>query len=134
MGRVIMKSVLAVTVSALLLASASSGVAAPSPSEAQATDPAKPADGSAAPAALDPASLDLARQILAISFPPEKREHMMDSVMDSITEQTRTNVNSQLGGGDKDFEAILDRESDRMHAEMKKVMNSVLPDYFESFA
>lgn len=83
---------------------------------------------------LDPASLALAQQILSIAYPPEKRAQMYASIMDSIIDQTRKNMLSQMTTDDKDFDTVLDRSLQRMYDQMKATVNASIPDYFESFA
>jgi hypothetical protein len=85
-------------------------------------------------AAVDPASLALAQQILTIAFPPANRSKMYASVMDSIVEQTRKTMDTASLTGDKEFQAILDRSSKRMMDQLRATMDASIPDYFESFA
>ena len=84
-------------------------------------------------APLDPASVALAHQIVTIAFPPEKRSQMFGSMMDSVVEQTRKNVQSHVKSGDKEFQTLLDRSSERMFEAMKTSVESSLPDIFKSF-
>lgn len=98
---------------------------------AEAAAPSATADEAAV---LGPTSLSLAHDILNYAFPPEKRADMMDSVMDSIIEQTRKNVPSSTFTDDKDFQAVLDHSLRRMQEELKATVREGVPDYFESFA
>ena len=102
-------------------------IAAPVNATAQTSAPA-----TTKTAALDPASLALAHQILAIAFPPEKRSGIMNSVMDSIVDQTRKNTENLKLIDDKDLQAIVDRSTQRMFAQLKVSLNASLPDYFDS--
>jgi hypothetical protein len=118
----------------LMLGAAVLGVPAVAQDTASAAASAAAPPASGSDAALDPVALDLAHQIIAIAFPPEKRSQMYASIMDSIMDQTRKNVESKLGTGDADLDAVLDRSLQRMHDQMKVTMNASIPDYFESFA
>ena len=96
---------------------------------------AVPAPAPPAPApALNPASIAVARQILTIAFPPEKREKMFTSVMNAMVDQSLQALRSSDLVKDKDFEALIARQSRRMYDEMNPTVDAALPDYFESFA
>src|SRR4051812_28805671 len=100
---------------------------------------AVPATALAQPAApkaagVDPASLAVAHQILATGIPPEKRSQMFGSVVDSLVEQSRKSNESLGFTKDKDFQAVMDRSTQRLWDEMKPVMNAALPDIFDSMA
>ena len=83
---------------------------------------------------VDPTSVAVARQILTIAFPVEKRSQMFTSIMDSIVEQGRKSLEDLGQSKDKDFQAIIDRSQRRMFDQLKVAMTAALPDYFESFA
>jgi hypothetical protein len=85
-------------------------------------------------AAVDPASLALAHQILAIGIPTEKRPQMFASLMDSLVAQSRKSTENLGITKDKDFQAVMDRSTQRMWNEMRPIMNAALPDIFESMA
>ena len=85
-------------------------------------------------APVDPAALAIAHQILAIGIPAEKRSQMFTSVLDSLSEQVRKSAAGLSPTKDKDFQAILDRSTQRLWDGMKPIMNAALPDIFESMA
>jgi hypothetical protein len=129
-----MKAIFGALVGAsLVLAPLGAAASAQTSSQPTSSAPAPSAPPNTA-AALDPVSLDLAHQIITIAFPPEKRSQMYASMMDAIMGQARANVESKLGTGDKDLDAIVGRSMDRMYADMKANLNAAIPDYFESFA
>ena len=117
-----MKTILGPIAAAILVSAA--------PATAQ---PAAPASVAAKPAPVDPASLALAHQILAIAYPADKRSQMYASIMDSIVEQTRKTVEGKVATGDKGLDAIIDRFMGRMYDQMKASMNTAIPDYFAAF-
>ena len=82
--------------------------------------------------ALDPASLALAHQIVTLAFPPEKRSQMFASVMEAVVKQSRTAVDTKGLTGDKDFQKLVDRQTERMYASVMVTVDAALPDYFES--
>ena len=85
-------------------------------------------------AEVDPVSLELAHQILDIGYPPAQRPQLFASVMKSLTDQARANM-AQLGlADDKDFQAVLDRTTQRMWDQMNATTTASLPDIFESMA
>ena len=86
------------------------------------------------PTQVDPGALAIAHQILAIGIPAEKRSQMFTSVLDSLSEQVRKSAAGLSPTKDKDFQAILDRSTQRLWDGMKPIMNAALPDIFESMA
>lgn len=102
-------------------------IAMPSTAVAQST--------SATPVApTDPASLALARQVLAAEFPPEKREQMFSKRMDSIWAQSRTALEKFGKPGDKRFQSILDEFTLHFSQAMKTAIVAGLPDIYEGEA
>jgi len=98
---------------------------------AQASAPTPPVTR---PAEVDPVSLEMAHQILDIGYPPARRSEMFASVMKAMTDQARANM-AQFGlADDKDFQAVLDRTTQRMWDQMSVTMSASLPDIFESMA
>lgn len=85
-------------------------------------------------APVDPASLERAREILTLAFPPEKREQMYATLMNTIVGQARKTMEGTEPSKDKDFEAVLDRSTQRMFDELQQILNAHIPDYFESMA
>jgi hypothetical protein len=120
-----MKLILGPFAAAILLVAA--------PAVAQPQSQATPAPATQ-PAALDPASIAIAQQILEIAFPPANRADMMASMMDSLVEQTRKNMENYQPAADKDFQKVLNRSTQRMFDEVKAAVNAALPDYFDSMA
>src|SRR5262245_20087055 len=106
-----------------LLATASASAPAQGPNPATVDTHGPPTTSVDKGTPLEPARLALAHQILTIAFPPERRAQMMGSIMDSIVEQTRKNMQSQMPAGDKDFQALLDRSTQRMFDQMKASMS-----------
>jgi hypothetical protein len=124
-----MKIILGPVAGAMLLA------AAPAVAQPQTAPAVTPAPAAAAkPAALDPASIAIAQQILEIAFPPAKRSQMYASVMDSIVDQSRKAMEAQGGSGDKELDAVVDRSVGRMYNEMETTLSASIPDVFASFA
>jgi hypothetical protein len=122
-----------VTAAAALAFSAAAVPAFAQPADKPAA--AAPAPPGAAPATpVDPASLAVARQILTIGFPPEKREQMFNSIIDALLAQTRQNVALAKFSDDKEFQALLDRANQRMFAAMKASLTGAIPDYFDAMA
>ena len=109
-------------------------ISSPAIAQNMATSAAAGASPTAKPAPVDPTALAIAHQILAIGMPPEKRSLMFGSIMDSINDQARKNVESLGLTKDKDLQAVMDRSTQRMWDEMKPIMNAALPDIFESMA
>jgi hypothetical protein len=85
-------------------------------------------------AAVDPSSLAMARQIVTIAFPTDRRSQMFASTMDAIVDQSRKSMESLHLTSDKDLQAVIDRSTQRMFDQLKASMNAALPDYFESVA
>jgi hypothetical protein len=83
---------------------------------------------------VDPTSLAVARQILTIAFPPEKRAKMYDSMMRSIVDQSFRNMDNLGTPQDKDFQKLVDRGTRRMFDRLTAIMIASLPDYYESMA
>lgn len=123
-----MKRLFRLALGVCLIASGSSAAQAVPASSA--TEPA--ADTKAVP--LDPSSLAVSHQILAIAFPAEKRSQLFSALMDSVVDQNRRNMESLGLTSDKDFQAIIDRSTQRMFNQLKVTMTAALPDYFESMA
>lgn len=84
--------------------------------------------------ALDPASLEMAHQIVNVAFPPEKRPQMFNSMMDSLVEQSRQSMENLGLTKDKDFKALIDRSTKRMFDQLKATMIASLPDFFEGMS
>ena len=119
----------------LVAAAFGAAVAISSPAIAQkATSAVAGESPTAKPAPVDPTALAIAHQILAIGMPPENRSQMFGSIMDSVNDQTRKNVEGLGLSKDKDFQAVMNRSTQRMWDEMKPIMNAALPDIFESMA
>ena len=116
-----MKKILGPILGALIVVSAPAGAAAQGAVAAKA-------------AAVDPAALALAHQILDIGFPAEKRSQMFGSVMDSLMRQSRKATENLGLTKDKDLQALMNRSTQRMWDQMKPIMNAALPDIFESMA
>ena len=116
-----MKKILGPILGALIVLSAPAGAATQGAVAAKAT-------------ALDPAALALAHQILDIGIPAEKRSQMFGSVMDTLMGDLQGDRKSALSTKDKDFQALMDRSTQRMWDQIKPIMNAALPDIFESMA
>jgi len=108
---------------------------------AAAAQPAGNAPGATAGAAtlrhdnpVDPASLAVAREILAVAFPAEKRPELFRAVMQSMVDQTSDSMRSLGKAKDKDFQTIVDRSTHRMFDQLTEIIVAALPDYFEGMA
>ena len=84
--------------------------------------------------AVDPASLALARQILAAEFPPKDRAQRYASRMRSILDMSLSTSDKLLAAKDKNFAALVDRNTRRMFDQITAIMSASLPDYYESLA
>lgn len=123
---------LALAASALVPVAAS---AAPTPVTPPPQKVSTPTTSSASkPTQLDPASLALARQILTIAYPPDKREQMFDSITNAMRDQSRASLDQFGLSKDKDFQALIDDQMADMFQQMKVTIDEALPDYFESMA
>jgi hypothetical protein len=126
-----MRAILGAVVGATLIVSMPAAAAA----QVQPAAPSKTADKpTEAATPVDPASLALANQILAIGFPPEKRSQMFTSVMNSFVAQLRKTMDTYHAAGDKDMQAVVDRSMQRMYDQVQATFDADLPDYFDSMA
>ena len=108
---------------------------------AYAADPALPAFAapSASPPvpalpAPDPARLALGRQIVAIMSPPEKREAIMTSMLDSMLAQFRAGTRMPPGFEDPGLKQIMDLAFASLPGRVMPIIRAHLPAMQESVA
>ena len=121
-----MKQLFGVTLCAWLVASSPALAQPAAPSSARSASPASPAH--------DPASLALARQILSIAYPADKRSQMMDTMITAIVDQSTKALDTAEFSKDPEFQALIERSTKRMWDQFTASMQSSLPDYFDSMA
>lgn len=86
-------------------------------------------------AKIDSEALSLANEIVALSYPPERRQALFMGAMDALMAQTRVAVTEADGGPlDPGAEAILDRFTARARAALEPVMAGESRELFAAFA
>jgi hypothetical protein len=95
--------------------------------------PAQPA--TAAAAKVDPQSLSIAKDIVDLAYPPERRQALLMRTMDVMMVQIRA-ASAQAGGGraDPGADAILDRFVVKVRAVVEPVVAKESPALFAAFA
>jgi len=98
------------------------------------------APGLAQPAAagaakIDPQALAIANEIVALAYPPERRQALLMRTIDVVMAQTRA-ASTEAGGGrlDPGAEAILDRFIVKVRAAVEPVVARESPALFAAFA
>jgi hypothetical protein len=107
-------------------------LAAAAPSAAQ--SPAAAPAAAAAPAELDPEQVALAEEVVTLAFPPERRQAMFASVMESMMAQMRSAVFDSSGLHDPGVEPILDRFLARIQAQGARSIAAASPALFKAIA
>jgi hypothetical protein len=85
-------------------------------------------------AALDPARLELGRQIIAIMYPPEKRDAMMASLIENVLAQYRASMNQPSTYADPGMKQILDQAFASIPVRLEPTVRAHLPRLFEAMA
>jgi hypothetical protein len=89
----------------------------------------------AAAAAMDPAQLALAGEVIDLAYPPAMRHAMMMGAVDTMMEQARTaTVSAASTPPDPDLTRILDRYLDRARAIADDSTRAATPAIFAAFA
>ena len=84
--------------------------------------------------AVDPARMALGRQVIAIIYPPEKRDAMMASMVDTLMAQIRAGTHLPAMFNDPGLKAILDRNFAAMPSRLMPVIIRNLPRMHEAIA
>ena len=84
--------------------------------------------------AVDPARLALGRQVIAILYPPERRDAMMASMVETLMAQIRAGTHLPAMFNDPGLKAILDRNFASMPARLIPVITRNLPRMHEAIA
>lgn len=91
----------------------------------------------AAPAlaqAVDPARLALGRQVIAIMYPPDRRDAMMNDMVSALMAQIRGGTTLPPMFADPGLKAIMDRNFASMPARLMPVISRHLPRMHEAIA
>ena len=110
---------------AALALAAAAGLAMPAAARAQTA---------VAAAELDPQALKLAREIIDIAFPPNRRREMLLGTVDAMTAQFRSAVAGSGQPLDAGAERIVERYLKRSRSEGEKAIDAHMPALFDSFA
>ncbi len=85
-------------------------------------------------AAVDPARLELGRQIIAIMYPPEKRQAMAGSLVENVLSQFRASMSDPSTYADPGMKKILDDAFASIPARLSPAVQAHLPRLFEATA
>jgi hypothetical protein len=113
-----------------LLAALALGMAASTAAPCPAQEPAP-----AAAAELDPQRLELAREIVDLAYPPNRRREMLLRAVDAMVAQTRAaQANTPGPEMDPGAKLILDRFVERTRAEAERAIDQHVSALFGSYA
>ena len=84
--------------------------------------------------AADPARLALGRQVIAIMYPPERRDAMMNEMVSALMAQIRGGTQLPPMFSDPGLKAIMDRAFASMPARLAPVISRHLPRMHEAIA
>jgi len=98
------------------------------PATAQTSPPA----GMAAP--VDPARLAMARQIIAVAYPPDAAHTLMRPLMDRMIALSRANMRTPPGFDDPGLKALLDRYLDEAPKRAEPVIEQHIPMLMDAMA
>jgi hypothetical protein len=114
---------------AALVLVAAAGAASPSLAQ-----PA-PGPASATSAPVDPERLAIAREVIQLGFPPERRQQMFARVIEAMMAQSRTAlVEGQGRQIEPGAEPIFQRYLDRARIQTERAIADASPALFDSFA
>lgn len=83
----------------------------------------------------DPARLTLAREVIALAFPPERRRAMLVQISDTMMAQMRDGILRSAGTQlDAELQAILDRYMERVRTISNQINGDGAPETFEAMA
>jgi hypothetical protein len=85
-------------------------------------------------AAVDPARLDLGRQIITIMYPPEKRQAMAASLVDNVLAQFRASMSDPATYADPGMKKILDDAFNSIPQRLSPAVQAHLPRLLEAMA
>ncbi len=92
---------------------------------------------------LDPAKLAISRQIIAVVLPPDQREKMLETVLDSMMRNMLSGALQGTGQGDEVrnnpkvrsvFERFMDRERALQMADLREAMPDLVEAYARAYA
>ena len=84
--------------------------------------------------AVDPARLALGRQVIAIMYPPERRDAMMNEMVSALMAQIRGGTTLPPMFADPGLKAIMDRAFASMPGRLMPVISRHLPRMHEAIA
>lgn len=84
--------------------------------------------------AVDPARLAMGREIIATMYPPDQRNAMMTSMVETLMAQIRAGTNLPAMFNDPGLKAILDRNFAALPARLMPVIARHLPRMHEAIA
>ena len=84
--------------------------------------------------AVDPARLALGRQVIAIMYPPERRDAMMSEMVSALMAQIRSGTTLPPMFADPGLKAIMDRAFASMPERLMPVISRHLPRMHEAIA
>lgn len=123
------------TTNRLMLVGAMFAMAASSPALASASpDPAPAPSPPPAAAPLNPADMQVARDIIAIAMPPEQRVAMMQGVSNALLGAMSANIRSQIAVDDPGLNHIIDTMLAQVPERMKPVYERNIPVLAETMA
>lgn len=85
-------------------------------------------------AAVDPARLELGRQIIAIMYPPEKRQVMAGSLIENVLAQFRSSMSDPSTYADPGMKKILDDAFASIPQRLSPAVQAHLPRLYEAMA
>ena len=84
--------------------------------------------------AVDPARLELGRQVIAIMYPPDKRQAMAGSLVENVLAQFRASMNDPSAFSDPGMRKILDDAFAAIPQRLSPAVQAHLPRLFEAMA
>lgn len=122
------------TTNRLMLVGAMFAMAASSPALALASPDPAPASPPPAAAPLNPADMQVARDIIAIAMPPEQRVAMMQGFSNTLLGAMSANIRSQIAVDDPGLNHIIDTMLAQVPERMKPVYERNIPVLAETMA
>ncbi|MDK4805651.1 MAG: DUF2059 domain-containing protein [Novosphingobium aromaticivorans] len=122
------------TTNRLMLVGAMFAMAASSPALALASPDPAPASPPPAAAPLNPADMQVARDIIAIAMPPEQRVAMIQGFSNTLLGAMSANIRSQIAVDDPGLNHIIDTMLAQVPERMKPVYERNIPVLAETMA
>lgn len=122
------------TTTRLMLVGAMFAMAASSPALALTSPDPVPASPPPAAAPLNPADMQVARDIIAIAMPPEQRVAMMQGFSNTLLGAMSANIRSQIAVDDPGLNHIIDTMLAQVPERMKPVYERNIPVLAETMA